>query len=296
MDYFPAFFDMLATPVLVVGGGEDALRKVRLMIRTKAIVYVHAEESPEWSEAVLGSVQLVSRSEIERLAADLAFAIIAEEDDACRIEWFNWAKGHRIPVNVVDHKGLSDFIVPSLIDQGKFTAAFTSGGAAPVLARDIRAELERRLPANLDGILEAASGARAAALIRYPDGRERRAFWQRLSALVMAQADAGPRDGVDMIKAAFDADHVPPRWEMREIELPRSLSTDDLTLGAYRDMQTCDFALIEDGVPGDFLNLLRRDAVRQTFDSPKALQELVAEHRQHSEAASLVVLKIPTQS
>ena len=42
MDYLPLFFDLRQMPVLVVGGGAVALRKVRLLVRAGAAVTVVA--------------------------------------------------------------------------------------------------------------------------------------------------------------------------------------------------------------------------------------------------------------
>src|SRR4029077_8456338 len=84
-----------------------------------------------------------------------------------------------IPVNVVDCPELSSFIFPAIIDRSPVLVAVSSGGASPVLARRLRAQIEASLPARL-GALARFLGRRRTAVKRALAPEARRAFWERL--------------------------------------------------------------------------------------------------------------------
>lgn len=270
MEYFPLFFDMNSTPVLVFGQGEDALRKIRLLLRSEAFVHVVSSGQPEWPEDIVDRVVIVSPDTVEDILPDMAFVIIAEESAFRRLNALERAKTAGKPVNVVDHKGLSDFIIPSISAHGKFVAAFTSSGAAPVIARDIRAQVERALPKGLEEFMQTAAGARAAVQISYPEAKQRRAFWERVSQTYLGSSrEFSPGE---IIKNAFAHESIPTSGQLHIVRIPISGSADELTLGDFRKLQSCDVAYIEADIGTEFTDLIRRDAERVRVTSTELEQ------------------------
>lgn len=181
MDYLPIFLRVKSRPVLVVGGGHVALRKVTWLLRAGACVTVIAPVLHA------GLARLASRGELRHVGAhfsaahlgDAAAVIAATDDPDVNAEVSQAARARRIPVNVVDDPALSTFIFPAIIDRAPILVAVSSSGHAPVLARWVREQIEALLPARL-GALARFMGAQRAAVQRTLGALARRAFWERI--------------------------------------------------------------------------------------------------------------------
>ena len=180
MRYFPTFFDLSGKPCLVVGGGEAAARKIRLLRKAHAQVTVIARRPNAEIE------DLAAREEIAVLrrgfvAGDLrgrALVIGADEDDTVDTRVAEAAKAHGVPVNIVDRPELSSFTVPAMVDRDPVVVAISSGGAAPVLARRLRARIEALLPARLGRLARLAESFRDSVKATRPEATARRRFWE----------------------------------------------------------------------------------------------------------------------
>src|SRR5712671_730481 len=183
MDYLPVFLRLRAQPVVVVGGGQVALRKALWLRRAGAHVTVVAPHlHPELGQRVV-------RGELTHVAAEFssaqlvhAVAVVAATDDrAANAAVAAAARERRVPVNVVDDAELSSFIFPAIIDRSPIVVAVSSAGHSPVLARRVREQLEALLPERL-GALARFMGARREALRRALAPRARRALWERVAS------------------------------------------------------------------------------------------------------------------
>ena len=178
MEYYPVYLSLREKRVLVVGTGECALAKLRLLMKTPARIEVYGvdpiDELVTLSQA--GRIHLMHRdlSHHDLNGAELVYA--AQDDDALDSKVANQAREHGVLVNVVDNLRNSDFITPAIVDRSPVTIAIGTEGAAPILARQIKAHLEEFLPNSLGRLTQIAQKFRpnAAAL---PYGRPRRAFW-----------------------------------------------------------------------------------------------------------------------
>ena len=149
MRYFPLFTDLEQAHVLVVGGGEQAAQKVRLLRKTSAHITVVAESvSTSWRAR--GDRRPLDRSAHLPAARPRGPAprLRRHRRPPARCRRFRAAKARGIPVNVVDAPALSTFIMPAIVDRAPVTVAIGTEGAAPVLAREIKTLLETLLPAN----------------------------------------------------------------------------------------------------------------------------------------------------
>ena len=149
MQTFPIFLALQDRPVLVVGGGEPAARKVELLLAAGARVTLIAD-------AVVGEIaQMIAEARISWAGrafddgdlSDMALVIVATHDEALQVRVSDAARRRCLPVNVVDRPALSSFIMPAIVDRAPVTIAISTGGAAPALARRLRAEIERAMPA-----------------------------------------------------------------------------------------------------------------------------------------------------
>ena len=179
MRFFPVFLDLDHQPVLVVGGGEQAVQKIRLLLKTKACIRVMALQvcAEIATLAAAGSVQLKARPLAARDLAGVRLAYVALEDDAEAARAVAMARAAGVPVNAVDRQELCDFITPAIVDRDPVVVAIGTEGAAPVLARQIKARLEAMLPARLGGLARWAGSLRRRAASSMAGGAARRRFW-----------------------------------------------------------------------------------------------------------------------
>ena len=178
MRHYPVFLDLQGRRVVLAGGGEAALAKLRLLLKSEARITVFADDpAPEiraWADA--GRLTLVTRAFAPGDALCAALAYAASENDAEDARVAALARADGALVNIVDNLQASQFITPAIVDRDPVTVAIGTEGAAPVLARRIKADLEAALPASLGLLARIGKGFRRAAEA-LPMGRKRRAFW-----------------------------------------------------------------------------------------------------------------------
>ncbi len=140
MDYLPLFAELKQRPVLVIGGGEIAERKIKFLLRAQAQVQVVAETlSPALAD--LAARQALSWRATEfsdSLVDDVFLVIAATEDEALNQRVFAAANARYRLVNVVDNQALCSFVFPSIVDRSPLLVAISSSGKAPVLSRILR--------------------------------------------------------------------------------------------------------------------------------------------------------------
>ena len=164
MRYFPLFADLAEADVLVVGGGEAAARKVRLLRKAGARITVVAETATEelGGLAERGAIALLTRAFLPRDLRGQRLVYAATGDGLRDSAISRAAKARGIPVNVIDAPALSTFITPAVVDRDPVTVAIGTEGAAPVLARQIKSLIETLLPANLGLLARRAQDLRQA--------------------------------------------------------------------------------------------------------------------------------------
>jgi uroporphyrin-III C-methyltransferase/precorrin-2 dehydrogenase/sirohydrochlorin ferrochelatase len=272
MDYLPIFLRVQSRPVLVVGGGQVAARKVAWFLKAGAQVTVVAPElHPEL-------VALAERGALIHIAAQFgethlgnAVAVVAATDDAdTNAGVSHAARARRIPVNVVDDPALSTFIFPAIIDRSPILVAVSSSGHAPVLARWVREQIEALLPARL-GALARFMGAQRAAVQRALGAFARRAFWERIATGVVAsrvlrgdEAGAQRALGRELLTSKLTAASGTAGSGLGEVYLIGAGPGDPdlLTLRALQVLQQADVILYDRLVSPAVLERARRDAER----------------------------------
>ena len=210
MRFLPVFLDTSSGLVIVVGSGEPARGKLRLLRAGGAHVRWFSRDVDIAEEMLT----LPGRGRLEisvgdPLKADLsdAVVVVSATGDALDAQIAARARRHRIPVNVVDRPELSTFIFPAVVDRGEVVVAIGTGGASPVLARRLRELIEALLPTRI-GELAQLIGRHRRRFAAVPRALSPRRFWENIIAGPIAEAVLAGRSGEAeaRLAAAIDDD------------------------------------------------------------------------------------------
>ncbi|MGU5669495.1 siroheme synthase CysG [Aeromonas caviae] len=265
MDYLPIFCRLDNKPVLLIGGGEVAERKARLLLDAGAQLTVVAPElDPELAElAANGSIEWLAGEFAPQQLAGKWLVVAATDRREVNALVYQSANQARIFANVVDDPKRSSFIMPSIIDRSPLMVAISSGGKAPVLARLLREKLEALLPQHLGAVAAFAGSLRERVKARFATMGERRRFWERLLGTDrLGQALArGDSASAHQLADSLFADES---QSAGEVVLVGAGPGDPglLTLHALRQMQQADVVVYDRLVSDEVMALVRRDAKR----------------------------------
>ncbi|HZE44577.1 MAG TPA: siroheme synthase CysG [Steroidobacteraceae bacterium] len=267
MNYFPVFFDLTALKVLIVGGGEVALRKVALLERSGALITLVAPEVlPELQErAAAGKINLAVREFVPDDLDGARLVIVATSRRAVNRWIASLSEARSIPVNVVDDREASRFIVPAIIDRDPVLVAISTGGASPVLARRLRERLEALIPKKIGELALWLRALRHSARRRLRDTDERRRFFESIVDGPAARRFIdGDAHGAQRIAQQLLAKTSTAGRSAGEVTLVGAGPGDPelLTLKALRALQDADVILHDRLVPEGLLDMARRDAAR----------------------------------
>src|SRR5262245_6352762 len=265
MKYFPMFTHVDAAEVLVAGGGDAALQKVRLLLKTTARITLMA---PTLNAELRALAARGALTHVPRLPepADLdrqSLIYAATGDRALEASLFAAARARGIPINVVDAPELSTFLTPAIVDRDPIVVAIGTEGTAPVLAREIKSRLERWLPANFGALGQHASRLRRRVAQRIRDPQARRRLWERLFD--------GPFRRAVLSGASAEAERVVSRELAGAARTPNGRvaligcgpgDPDLLTLKAVQRLQEADVLIVDRLVNPQILEYARRDARR----------------------------------
>ncbi|MGE0612589.1 MAG: siroheme synthase CysG [Hyphomicrobiales bacterium] len=266
MKHYPVYLDLEGRRALIVGGGEQAAQKLRLLLKTPARIDVVAPRANEefTDQELLGRIT-IARRPFQASDVDGAALIHTAADPATNAEVAKAARERGIPVNAVDMPELCDFLTPAIVDRDPVTIAIGTGGAAPVLARRIKARLEAELPAGLGGLASRAGSLRDRIAAQVKDPGERRRLWERLvggayAARLLANDEAGA-DSVLEQEIAAARQGAGAAGHVALIGCGPG-DPDLLTLRAQQRLQRADVLVIDRLVDPRVLEYARRDAAR----------------------------------
>ncbi|WP_426664635.1 siroheme synthase CysG [Rhodanobacter aciditrophus] len=266
MKLYPLFADLKGLPVLVVGGGKVAGRKVAALRAAGAQVRVGAPTLDA------GLARLAQDGEVAWLQGeyepgwldDVWLVIAATGERAVNARIAADAGVRRVLANVVDDAALSRFHVPAVVDRAPVMVAISTGGAAPALASRVRETLERELDHAIGALVALAQRHRAGIAGRFPDLAERRGFYDWLhdgpvlTLLRRARAAEAERALLDALRAGG----VPPRKGSVVLVGAGPGDPGLLTLAALRALGQADVILHDQLVGDRILAMARRDAER----------------------------------
>ena len=273
MNHLPLFLEIKDRPVLVVGGGEAAARRVETALKAGGrVTAVAIEAGPALKD--IAKQDGVDLQEREFRPADLegrVLVFVATEDEDLNGRVSALAQDAGIPVNVADRLSLCTFIMPAVIDRSPILVTVSSGGEAPILSRVLRARLETFLPAGLGRLAHFAGAIRDRVQDAVPAGTGRRRFWEDfidgpIAEYILAGQEDAARNLLDetLNEAVEDRKSGQLSNTEGEVYLVGSGPGDPdlLTFRALRLMQRADVVLHDRLVPASILDLVRRDAER----------------------------------
>ena len=264
MKHFPIYLSVEDQLIVVSGGGEAALAKLRLLMKTEAKIAVYAEAVTEAVRALAtsGRIELAERAIEARDVAGAALVYAANDDEAEDQRVATLARAVGVLVNHVDNLGNSDFITPAIVDRDPVTVAIGTEGAAPVLARAIKADLEERLPRGLGTMTRIGKAFRALAEA-LPMGRARRAFWSDYYFQSGPKAfDADGEAGLEAELQTLLRKHLGKARDAGHVTFIGAGPGDPelLTLKARKALHDADVVIHDRLVTPEILELARREA------------------------------------
>ncbi|ELY2558182.1 uroporphyrinogen-III C-methyltransferase [Cronobacter sakazakii] len=265
MDHLPIFCQLRHRACLLVGGGDVAERKARLLLEAGAALTVNALAfAPQFEAwAKQGMLRLVQGEFNASLLDDCWLAIAATDDDAVNNQVSEAAEARRIFCNVVDAPKQASFIMPSIIDRSPLMVAISSGGTSPVLARLLREKLEALLPQHLGKVAGYAGQLRRRVKQTFASMSERRRFWEKFFVNDrLAQSLAN--DDEQAVNRITEMLLSEPLDDRGEVVLVGAGPGDPglLTLKGLQQIQQADIVVYDRLVSDEIMNLVRRDADR----------------------------------
>ena len=261
MRYLPLHFDLKGRPVLVVGGGEIATRKVRLLLTAGAQLSVIAETVNPDLKALLNGHD-VSESRFAGIPeSSFALVVAATDNEDLNALVSSEAKARSIPVNVVDSPELSTVVFPAIIDRDPVVVSVGSAGTSPVLTRRLRETIEQILPESLGRLGRFLGDRRARMKEVFTDVEERRRQTEKfLDSAGRLRVEQGDLNIADTMLFQHDDDLT-----LGEVYLVGAGPGDPdlLTLKALQLLQRADVVLYDNLVSPKILDRARRDASRE---------------------------------
>jgi len=263
MESFPIFINLKKKPVTVVGGGDIALRKVRLLIKADPNITVIARQICKDLKELLveNNHKMLLKSFHESDLKTPTLIIAATNNPKINKRISTYAQQKNILINVVDQPKLCTFTMGSIVERDALVVSISSGGKAPVLVRKIREKIETLLPQSYAELVRFSGSLRSIVQKKIQSGVKRRIFWEEF----------------------FESDYIqnfillPKKLDLRMFNklLLRIKSKktgevflvgagpgerDLLTIRALHLMQKCDICIYDNLVSKDILELVRRDA------------------------------------
>ncbi|TAL92394.1 MAG: uroporphyrinogen-III C-methyltransferase [Rhodanobacter sp.] len=266
MKLYPLFADLKGLPVLVVGGGTVAARKVAALLDAGAQVRLGAPQLDsglmQWVEE--GRLRWMAGAYMPAWLDDVWLVIAATDDRALNAQIAAEAGERRIFVNVVDDAAQSRFHVPAVIDRAPLTIAISTAGAAPALASRLRETLEQVVDHAYGSLVTLAQHHRRHIVGRFPDLAARRGFyrWLHDGPVFSLLRHARPADAERCLTEALRADKVGPAKGSVALVGAGPGHPELLTLQALRALNQADVILHDQLVSADILAMARRDAER----------------------------------
>ena len=267
MDYLPIFLDVAGKKVIVDGGTTVAARRIERALSAGAEVLCFDPEPGDEVRAFFGHARLTHHARVP-VEADFAGCLVAygaSEMPARDALLWAGAKTHGALANVADEKEFCDFITPSVVERDPLTIAISTGGAAPVIARILRARVEAMLPASYGRLATFFSGYRDRIAASVKGGTARRRFWENMiegpAGDAFLAGDEALAERLIEADLAAGGDKMIRRGEVWLVGAGPG-DPDLLTFKALRMMQHADVVLYDRLVGEGILDLVRRDAER----------------------------------
>ena len=291
MRYFPIFMDIQKRPVLVIGGGEVACRKIDMLLQADADITVVAPSIKSYlmnyvEEGKIHYIKGFYHSEL--LTKEYVQVWATTDNSDLNHQVYRDAHEARILVNVVDDTPHCDFITPSMVNRGRVQVAISSGGSSPVLIRIIREQIETQLSTKVAMLADFGADKRNVIKQHFLTVDERRKFWETfLRAPEIEKLTT--RNELEHLFSQHLSKNIETMAERNWIEYHQE--TEMLTLKSLRLMQQAEWVICFEDCPSEFVELCRRDAERLFVSSEQEIVEYLAKAEQEKVRVTILMKK-----
>lgn len=278
MDTLPINLKLQGQKCLIVGGGNIAIRKARLLLSAGAVVDILSPDILDDLHQMItasGGSHIVMKYSLEHqqlgegqnlkhcpFLKQYKLVIASTDDKAVNAQVFHDCESLNVLVNSVDDPPHCRFIVPAIVDRSPLLISISTNGNAPVIARQVRTKLETTIPARMGELVKFSGDWRNASKKAITNPDERRVFWENIYASPIGEAVlSGNREQADANMPEQLANWRTPKGEVYLVGAGPG-DPELLTFKALRLMQQADVVLYDRLVSDDILNLVRRDAER----------------------------------
>ncbi|NOH70050.1 siroheme synthase [Vibrio pectenicida] len=295
MQYFPLFMNLRDRPILVVGGGEVACRKVDSLVRAGARVSIVSPQIAPFLQNLVeyNECDWIQNFYSKELLNSKYVQVWATTDNPeLNHRVYDDAKAVGILVNVVDDQPYCDFITPSMITRGRIQIAISSGGASPVLVRNIREQLEAGLAFNLSILADFGLSKRSDIKQQLPSVDERRKFWEMFFS-IPAVNNASERSQLEIEYSKLLSQGIDQGAGITWVNFGPDIEL--LPMKALRLMQQAELILFDSKCPFEFIDITRRDSERQEYVNDVDLSDKLARARQKNLRVIVLVSSTSTK-
>jgi len=263
MDYLPIFVATKARRIVVAGEGQLAEAKCRAVLKTAATVTLFSEAPTEamreWADQLRLKLETRPYTAADLEGVSLVYA--ASDNEAANRQLAEWARQAGAWVNVLDEPEECDFITPAVVDRDPLVVAIGTEGTAPVLARQIKADVEAMLPQHLGRLARAAQSFRQRVSETLPPGRPRRQFWKAFFKLALPHSETSGQELQSSLRSLLSQHEqlTPPEGRIAFVGAGPG-DPELLTMKARRLIHEADVVVYDRLVGSEVLELARREA------------------------------------
>jgi len=299
MDYLPIFVSTEAQHIVVAGEGRLAEAKCRAVLKTTAAVTLFSEAPTEamreWADQRRLTLQTRPCGAADLQGVRLVYA--ASENEAVNRQLAYWARQAGAWVNVLDEPDQCDFITPAVVDRDPVVVAIGTEGTAPVLARQVKADVEAMLPQHLGRLARAAQSFRQRVSESLSPGRLRRQFWKAFFKLELPHSETSEQELEVSLRSLLSQHEqlTPPEGRIAFVGAGPG-DPELLTMKARRLIHEADVVVYDRLVGIEVLELARREAkfisVGKKGFGPAVSQQEINAHLVREAAAGFLVVRL----
>ena len=267
MRFLPIFLDLKVGPLVLVGTGELALAKLRLLSAAGARVRWYVTDDHRFSPEDFSAEQVeIASGDPLTDSFDGVIAVLCAGAGDVGAAVAARARLLGVPVNVMDDLERSTFIMPAIVDRGDVVVAVGTSGTSPVVARRIREQIEALLPARIGDLAGFIGRWRKTIHARIAHAPLRRRFWERIidgpigGWIIDGKSDAAEAALRSIDDASAYAGAADPGFVTLVGAGPGD--PDLLTVKALRALQDADVVFYDELVSPEILDRIRRDTPR----------------------------------
>lgn len=268
MQLFPLYTTLKDKCVLVVGGGDVAERKVQLMLQAGACVCLVAPDVNKSLELLAHDNRItVIRQVFHPVYLDDAWFVIAATNQTdVNAQVAQAASERKLFVNVVDDPALSSVHVPAIVNRSPLVVAISSTGAAPMIARHVREQIETLVDDAMGELTALAQAYRPQIRQQYPGMPARRQFYEWLiqGPVLQHLRNDNALLATRELENALQNPDTPAPGHTIQISIT-SDDPGDITLNTLRALNKADIIFHDEGISARILDLARRDADRCSY-------------------------------